>query len=115
MVSVERALYNSQKCEASCEGQMIHFLCIMHFLAQSCSWCVEERHSQLIHISGDLPGNTCQVVAPCHKLRYFIKFIKFSCVATAGGAVSQLVRNFDRVFLKSVERKKEQHVLQVSS
>lgn len=109
MVSVETALHKTQKCEALCEGRL---LCTMHCLALNCSWSIEERPSQLICVLGNLHSNTYQLAAPGHKLGYFIKF---SCVATPGGAVSQLMRNFKSVFLRSAKRKKLKDVLQVSS
>lgn len=109
MVSVETALYKTQKCEALCEGRL---LCIMHFLALNCSWSIEERPSRLICILGNLHSNTYQLAAPDHKLGYFIKF---SCVGTPGGAVSQLIWNYESVFLKSAKRKNVKDVLQVSS
>lgn len=95
MVSVETASYKTQKCEVLCEGRL---LCTMHCLALNCSWSIEERPSQLICVLGNLhSNNTYQLAAPGHKLGYFIKL---SCVATPGGAVSQLIWNYESGFFK---------------
>lgn len=53
----------------------------------------------------------CQLAAPRHKLTYFISLY---CVATPGGAVSQLTRNFYLFFL-SVKWKKVKDVVQILS